>query len=102
MMHQMAGLAAIVWLWWLLSAVNITLGNVLPAKRDFKLQAKSQEAAVSRDYFYVGGKYVDIEGGSAIAGQMYVEKLSPNLDKGCESRGNLIFIHGQGQTGTVS
>jgi hypothetical protein len=71
--------------------------------RQLDLNTMSQETAVSREYFYAGGRYV--EDGSGLGqhifrDQMYVEKLSPAVD--CAKPYPLVFIHGQGQLGTVS
>lgn len=54
----------------------------------------------TRSYFYVGGKYVDTPTGHLFQDQMYVEKLSPTC--GQKQAFPIIFIHGNGQTGTVS
>lgn len=55
-----------------------------------------------RDYFYVGGSYVEDTGagGEVFANQMYVEHLVP--PGGATQKWPLVFIHGQGQSGTVS
>ena len=63
----------------------------------------SAESSYNRSYFYVGGDYVDDERGDGqhvMAGQMYVEKLLP--PHGVRHPWPLVFIHGGGQTGTVS
>lgn len=54
----------------------------------------------ARSYFYVGGNYtLDSDGEHIYTDQMYVERLSPaNITQPYP----LVFIHGQGQTGTVS
>ncbi|KAF4634792.1 hypothetical protein G7Y89_g3314 [Cudoniella acicularis] len=57
----------------------------------------SGEAFVARDYFYVGGNYVEVGNGHIFSNQMYVEKLSPFK---ASQPYPLVFIHGQGQTGT--
>ena len=56
--------------------------------------------AHERTYFYVGGGYeVNNRGENIFTNQTYVEKLTP---AGGTSRENpLVFIHGNGQTGTV-
>lgn len=60
----------------------------------------AREAFASRDYFYVGGRYVeDGTGNHVFAGQMYVEHLLPL--KVTQSY-PIVFIHGGGQTGSVS
>lgn len=61
------------------------------------------ESPCTRSYFYVGGQYVNDEkddGQHIFTGQMYVEKLVP-ID-GVKHPWPLMFIHGAGQTGTVS
>jgi pimeloyl-ACP methyl ester carboxylesterase len=71
--------------------------------RQLDLSTMSQETAVSREYFYAGGRYVEDGSGSGqhiFRDQMYVEKLSPAVD--CAMPYPLVFIHGQGQLGTVS
>lgn len=57
------------------------------------------ETLASREYFYVGGSYVNTSAGHLFTNQMYVEKLSPRKTKQAYP---LVFIHGQAQTGTVS
>lgn len=57
-----------------------------------------------RDYFYIGGQYVQSnsssDGGSYFHNQMYVEKLSPVHER--VQPYPIVFVHGGGQTGTVS
>lgn len=61
----------------------------------------NDEVPYTRSYFYVGGNYVDDgAGGHIFSDQMYVEKLTPI--GGTNQTLPLVFIHGQGQTGTVS
>ncbi|KAK6840449.1 fusarubin cluster-esterase [Apiospora arundinis] len=61
--------------------------------------AFSLETPYHRSYFYVGGKYVDDgAGGHLFQDQMYVEQLGP-VDGPSQST-PIVFIHGQGQTGT--
>jgi pimeloyl-ACP methyl ester carboxylesterase len=65
------------------------------------MNSTSAETPLSREYFYVGGKYVDDGKGvdeHIFAGQMYVEKLTSTVS--CQKPHPLVFIHGQGQTGT--
>jgi pimeloyl-ACP methyl ester carboxylesterase len=72
-------------------------------RRQLNLNMASQETPVSREYFYAGGRYVDDGAGKAqhiFSGQMYVEKLSPDVSS--PKPYPLVFIHGQAQTGTVS
>ncbi|KAF2820543.1 alpha/beta-hydrolase [Ophiobolus disseminans] len=57
------------------------------------------ETTAIRTFFYVGGGYTsDGNGGTIFKDQMYVEKLSPT--KPNKKRSPIVFIHGQGQTGT--
>ena len=63
----------------------------------------SPESPYNRSYFYVGGHYVDDEksdGQHVLTSQMYVEQLLPL--NGIKHPWPLVFIHGAGQTGTVS
>lgn len=64
-----------------------------------RLQRKLGMAFASQEYFYVGGKYSNTIAGHVFVDQMYVEKLIPTNP--CQPY-PLVFIHGQGQTGTVS
>ena len=61
------------------------------------------ESPFHRSYFYVGGRYIEdgnLNGQHAMIEQMYVEKLSPVGE--IKHPWPLVFIHGGGQTGTVS
>ncbi len=61
------------------------------------------ESPYHRSYFYVGGKYADAESGNGeriFTGQMYVEQLTPIGS--INHPWPIVFIHGGGQTGTVS
>lgn len=63
----------------------------------------SPESAYFRDYFYAGGSYTDDGTGAGthvFQGQMYVERLTRL--KGANHTYPLVFIHGAGQSGTVS
>lgn len=59
----------------------------------------SVEAFAAREYFMIGGNYVNTTTGHLFANQMYVEKLIP---KKSTQPYPLVFIHGQAQTGSVS
>lgn len=59
----------------------------------------SQETIHQRSYFYVGGEYMNTSTDHVLQGQMYVEKLTPY--DGCKQPYLIVFIHGNGQTGTV-
>jgi hypothetical protein len=63
--------------------------------------SSSKETWHTRDYFYVGGEYVNttIPGGHLFHNQMYVEKLSPKITLHPYP---IVFVHGGAQTGTVS
>jgi pimeloyl-ACP methyl ester carboxylesterase len=58
-------------------------------------------ASSTRDYFYVGGHYIQVASGNTtsqyMTGQIYVEKLTPAL---ITKPHPIIFIAGAGQTGT--
>lgn len=63
------------------------------------------EAAYHREYFYVGGTYVPdpadtIGSGYILRNKVYVECLTPV--GGARRPHPLIFVHGGGQSGTVS
>lgn len=57
----------------------------------------AQHALSTRDYFYVGGKYVGQSEKEVRAGQMYVEVLRPQA---VTQKYPLVLIHGAGQTAT--
>lgn len=60
------------------------------------------EVAYHREFFYIGGRYVNSTGppaGSVLVDQMYVEKLSPAL--GPRQPRPLVFFHGGGTSGVV-
>ncbi|KAL9623099.1 MAG: hypothetical protein Q9160_002613 [Pyrenula sp. 1 TL-2023] len=68
-------------------------------KRQLNVTAPIQEAAASREYFYVGGEYVsDNMGGHVYQGQMYVERLTSAASP--RKPYPIVFIHGLGQTAT--
>ncbi|KAK5132043.1 hypothetical protein LTR08_000380 [Meristemomyces frigidus] len=64
---------------------------------------RTVEAFASRTYFYAGGQYVnatlpgDNTTGQYMTGQIYVEQLLPG---NVQHEYPLVFIHGQGQSGT--
>lgn len=67
------------------------------------VQCALSEAPSHRSYFHVGGHYRNTGAGESqhvMTGQMYVEKLIP-VD-GVKHPLPLVFIHGAGQTGSVS
>jgi hypothetical protein len=61
--------------------------------------AATSEAPHTREYFYVGGDYVNTTDGWLFHNQMYVEKLSPSA--GSTQPYPIVFLHGGAQTGTV-
>ena len=96
--------------WWLNCLLAITgfplfqaaVINQMSVRRQSQLGSPSQETPVSREYFYAGGRYVDDGTGTGqhiFADQMYVEKLSPAVER--PKADPLVFIHGQAQTSTV-
>ncbi|EED17949.1 conserved hypothetical protein [Talaromyces stipitatus ATCC 10500] len=56
------------------------------------------EAPHVREYFYVGGEYIQTASGHLFKDQMYVEKLSPT--NGSNQPYPVVFLHGGGQAGT--
>jgi len=55
----------------------------------------------TREYFYIGGNYITAADATHFwENQMYVEELTPV--GGSTKPYPLVFIHGLGQTGTVS
>lgn len=64
------------------------------------LSLTSALAAHERSYFYVGGNYsLNSDGEHIFTDQMYVEKLVPA--GGVSREYPIVFVHGNGQTGTV-
>ena len=61
---------------------------------------ETPDSAYVRSFFYVGGQYGNASDGHRMTGQMYVEQLTPV--NGIKHPWSLVFIHGAGQTGTVS
>jgi pimeloyl-ACP methyl ester carboxylesterase len=59
--------------------------------------ASAQQTPSTREFFYVGGKYVGPAGSQLMAGQMYVEVLRPQR---VSQKYPLVFFHGAGQTAT--
>ena len=56
--------------------------------------------AHDRTYFYVGGDYeINSRGEHIFTNQTYVEKLTPA--GGALKEHPIVFVHGDGQTGTV-
>jgi pimeloyl-ACP methyl ester carboxylesterase len=57
----------------------------------------AQRTAATREFFYVGGRYVGDAGKDVMAGQMYVETLRPSKVR---QKYPLVFFHGNWQTAT--
>ena len=60
---------------------NVGIGNIAPGLP----KLESFEAYAKRDYFYVGGQYVEGDSkanGTIRTGQMYVERLTPQCNEG--------------------
>ena len=76
---------------------------VNPALRQVDIDHTLNDIAVVREYFYVGGHYSDDGSGTGehiFKEQMYIEKLTAD-SCGKKKPYSIVFIHGQGQTGTV-
>lgn len=63
------------------------------------VQGGPAEALHRREYFYVGGEYLNTTDGWLLHNQMYVEKLSPS--GGSSQPYPIVLLHGGAQTGTV-
>ncbi|KAL4945139.1 hypothetical protein BDV06DRAFT_231826 [Aspergillus oleicola] len=61
-------------------------------------QSAPSEALHRREFFYVGGEYVNTTDGWLFHNQMYVEKLSPQ--GGSTQAYPIVILHGGAQTGT--
>ncbi|TDZ75077.1 putative secreted lipase [Colletotrichum trifolii] len=66
----------------------------------------SKETAHTRDFFYVGGRYIETDTGNVTVDQLYVEKLVPvstgrNRRRGVASAKPIVFFHGGGTTGVT-
>ncbi|KAL3419707.1 hypothetical protein PVAG01_08205 [Phlyctema vagabunda] len=77
-----------------LSSVLLIVTSALLA---LGVQAENGEAFAKRDYFMVGGNYVNTSAGHLFVNQMYVEHLTPETKQQLYP---VIFIHGQGQDGS--
>jgi hypothetical protein len=56
---------------------------------------RSNETPYLRDFFYVGGHYVETSTGNITVNQIYVEKISP-VSGPTKKRPPLVFFHGGG------
>ncbi|KAI3536256.1 hypothetical protein CSPX01_10885 [Colletotrichum filicis] len=67
----------------------------------------SKEAAHTRDFFYVGGRYIETTSGNVTVDQLYVEKLVPVTTSRTRRRSTIttpkpiVFFHGGGTTGVT-
>ncbi|KAK1624597.1 Alpha/Beta hydrolase protein [Colletotrichum phormii] len=69
----------------------------------------SKEAAHTRDFFYVGGRYIETTSGNVTVDQLYVEKLVPVTTSRTRTRRHsgvattkpIVFFHGGGTTGVT-
>ncbi|OLN97873.1 putative secreted lipase-like protein 2 [Colletotrichum chlorophyti] len=83
-----------------LAAGNCTGVNAISTK------CISKETSHTRDFFYVGGRYIEGAGGNVTVDQLYVEKLTPVGAHGIRRRvlpatKPLVFFHGGGTTGVT-
>lgn len=77
-----------------------TLLTLLTLLAACAINITSASAAHERSYFYVGGNYtLTSDGGQIFTNQMYVERLVPA--GGVLREYPIVFVHGNGQTGTV-
>ncbi|KAF2145320.1 uncharacterized protein K452DRAFT_264232 [Aplosporella prunicola CBS 121167] len=60
---------------------------------------KSNESLHYRDFFYIGGRYVDSAAGNLTYDQIYVEKLTPAA--GVTQPKPMVFFHGGGTSGVT-
>jgi hypothetical protein len=60
----------------------------------------SREALHTRDFFYIGGRYVAGAAGNLTYDQLYVEKLTPAT--GAKQSKPIVLFHGGGTSGVVS
>lgn len=59
----------------------------------------SNEVLARRDFFYVGGHYVNSAAGNLTYDQLYVEKITPAAVNQSKP---IVFFHGGGTSGVVS
>jgi hypothetical protein len=82
---------------WFFAAALVYLAWTVKAVRESRTCGTPQGTLHHRNYFYVGGSFVQ-QGSSILAhGQMYVEHLTPAK---VIQPFPLMFIHGNGMTGT--
>ncbi|KAF6816417.1 hypothetical protein CSOJ01_03040 [Colletotrichum sojae] len=83
-----------------LASGNCTGVNAISTK------CASKETAHTRDFFYVGGRYIETAAGNVTVDQLYVEKLTPvssgrSRRRGVSAAKPMIFFHGGGTTGVT-
>ncbi|WYZ35732.1 hypothetical protein EsH8_X_000379 [Colletotrichum jinshuiense] len=86
-----------------LASSNCTGVNAISTK------CVSKEAAHTRDFFYVGGRYIETASGNVTVDQLYVEKLVPvstaagarRRRRGAAATKPIVFFHGGGTTGVT-
>ena len=61
---------------------------------------KSNESLHYRDFFYIGGRYVESAAGNLTYDQIYVEKLTPAA--GVTQPKPVVFFHGGGTSNSAS
>lgn len=84
----------------ILDGANATSNSTCTGINAISPSCKSNESLYYRDFFYVGGRYVDSVLGNLTYDQIYVEKLSPA--GGVTQPKPIIFFHGGGTSGVVS
>lgn len=84
----------------LISILALVPWNVRTAPiYQYRHDSHAIEAFASRDYFYIGGEYITTSVNNTLfVNQMYVEHIIPSQ---IEQKYPIVFIHGQGMTGTV-
>ncbi|OCL14803.1 alpha/beta-hydrolase [Glonium stellatum] len=85
----------------LLYLLGFSLNCCTTASASYKLGRRIGDSATGREYFYVGGEYINITSENTtsqyMVGQIYVEKLTP---RAVTKPYGIVFIAGSGQTGT--
>ncbi|KAF2964067.1 hypothetical protein GQX73_g9518 [Xylaria multiplex] len=65
-----------------------------------EVQESQKPIPHEREVFYVGGRWIQRQGGQRFGEQMYVEKLTPiSIGEGIVDRDPIIFIHGATRSG---
>lgn len=81
----------------LLMIVIMKTGKVIGVALLLATAAAAQRAEFTREFFYIGGRYVGPPETQIMAGQMYVEVLHPRK---VTRKYPLVFFHGASQTAT--